>query len=70
MVRSSILLYLICYMLKKIKFQKNFELPIHRIEISILLKIKWNPAPASSWSWSGEAGAGADCPLIVTVLSL
>ena len=39
MVCSSRLLYLICYMLKKIDFQKILNVPSHSVEISILLKI-------------------------------
>ena len=48
MVRSSRLLYLICYMLKKIDFQKNFECAEPFCRNINFTENKWRPAPASS----------------------
>ena len=51
MVRSSRLFYLICYMLKKIDFQKNFECAEPFCRNINFTENKWRPAPASSRSW-------------------
>ena len=67
MVWSSRLLYLICYMLKKIDFQKHFECAEPFCRNTNFAENKWRPTPASSWSWSWSCEAGADCPLVWTV---